>query len=65
MRAESFATTSGVIVPVDADMLVGVIAAPPVSRHAEPARVADDPRLVTPICRAAVECGIMARVAVE
>jgi len=65
VRAESFATTSGVIVPVDADLLGGVIAAPPFSRHAEPARVADDPRLVIPIYRTAVECGVMARVAFE
>lgn len=62
---ESFAMSGGVMVPVDADMLEKVIAEPPVSRYAEPARVADEPRFATAICRAALQCGVMARVAFE
>ena len=62
---ESFAMSGGVMVPVDAEMLERVIAEPSVSRHAEPARMVDDPRFATAIYRAAVECGVMARVTFE
>jgi len=63
-ESESFAMSGGVMVPVDADMLEKVITEPPVSRYAEPAR-ADEPRFATAIYRAALECGVMARVAFE
>jgi hypothetical protein len=62
---ESFVMSGGVMVPVDAEMLERVLAEPSVWRCAEPARVADDPRFATAIYRAAVECGVMARVTFE
>jgi len=62
---ENFAMSGGVMVPVDAEMLEKVLVEPWVSRHADSARMADDPRFATAIYRAAVECRVMARVTFE
>ena len=53
------------MVPVDAEMLERVIAELLVSGYPEPVRMADEPRFATAIYRAALECGVMARVAFE
>jgi len=65
---ESFAMTSGVVVPLDGDMLdeisadfLNLLG----SHHIQPARLADDSRFATAIYRAAIDQGVMADVVFE
>jgi hypothetical protein len=60
---DQFAMTSGVIVPVDRPLLEEVLTDGRACRHADPERIADDPRFAAAIYRAAVEAGLMDRVA--
>jgi len=65
---ESFAMTSGVVVPLDRDLLdeisadfLDLLA----SHHTQATRLADDPHFATAIYRAAIDQGVMADVVFE
>ncbi|MEO8715115.1 MAG: hypothetical protein ABI369_08890 [Acetobacteraceae bacterium] len=60
---DNFAVTSGVVVPVDRDIVEDALADPLSCRHSDPERVGDDPRFAAAIYRAAIDDGIMERVA--
>jgi hypothetical protein len=60
--------TSGVVVPLDSDLLdevSGDFLDPLASHDTQPARLADDPRFATAIYRAAIDQGVMAGVVFE
>jgi hypothetical protein len=56
---EEFWLACNMIVPVDRDMFEEVAADPLAFRHADPARIASDPRFATAVYRAAIELGAM------
>jgi hypothetical protein len=56
---DGFALACNMIVPVDRDMFEEVAADPLAFRHADPARIASDPRFATAVYRAAIELGAM------
>lgn len=60
---DAFATTSGVVVPIDGAVVEDVLTDALACRHPDPERVGDDPRFAAAIYRAAIESGIMERVA--
>lgn len=60
---ESFAMTSGVIVPVTPDVIEEVKLTAPALDRGEPDQVARNPRYAAAIYRAAIESGVMNRVA--
>jgi hypothetical protein len=62
---ENFAMTCGVIVPVDKDLLEEVLLDTLAWRHGSPEQVAQDARFAAAIYRAAVDIGLMERVAYE
>lgn len=61
----SFAMTCGVVVPVTRDLIAEVTLDALAWRRGDPGQVAQDPRFATAIYRAALESGIMDRVAYE
>lgn len=62
-EVEPFVITSGVMVPVLGPMLEEVLTDARACRHPDPQRVSDDPRFAAAIYRAALDHGIMERVA--
>ena len=60
---EDFAITSGVVVPLDRHIIEDALTDALACRHADPDQVGDDPRFAAAIYRAALDCGIMDRVA--
>ena len=60
---EDFAITSGVVVPLDRHITEDALTDALACRHADPDQVGDDPRFAAAIYRAALDCGIMDRVA--
>jgi hypothetical protein len=62
---DRFAMTCGVIVPVDRDLMEEVALDMLAWRRGDPEHVAQDPRFATAIYRAAIDAGIMNRVAYE
>ena len=64
-RPADFAMTCGVVVPVDRDLIEEVTLDTFAWRRGDPEHVAEDPRFATAIYRAAIESGLMDRVAYE
>ena len=64
-RPADFAMTCGVIVPVDRDLIKEVTLDTFAWRRGDPEHVAEDPRSATAIYRAAIESGLMDRLAYE
>ena len=62
---DRFAMSCGVIVPVDRDLMEEVALDTLAWRRGDPEHVAEDPRFATAIDRAAIDSGIMNKVAYE
>jgi hypothetical protein len=60
-----FAMTCGVVVPVDKDLLEKVLLDTLAWRHGSPEQVAQEPRFAAAIYRAAIDTGLMERIAYE